>query len=122
MPVITITTEFSFDIEAIEDDAIAREVGRRAELFQRLKDKVLADRPDPEASDFSTEDLLDALEDRKTEIFPWIAEVYRMIACGRNDDALDLIYRESGHGLAPPSTEKRTAALLRTEVSSDVQD
>lgn len=122
MPVITITTEFSFDIEAIEDDVIAREVGRRKELYQRLVDKVLADQPEPKISDFSTDELVDEIESREAEFFPWIDEAYRMIASGRTDDALDLLYRESSQGLAPPSTEKRTASLLQPEGSAHVQN
>jgi len=43
----------------------------------------------------------------------WIERCYRHIAMGENDEALDLIYREAPDGLAPPSTEKRTADRLK---------
>lgn len=58
----------------------------------------------------------DEIAERYEELFgepvSWAEKCYRMIARGENDEAMDLIYRESGEGLAPPSTEKRIAALL----------
>lgn len=112
MPVITIDTEISFDVADIEDDVIEREVKRRSALLRNIEDE-LREKFEPDITAFSTTDLLAELESREAEIDrPWLERCYRLIAEGRNDEAMELIYAESGEGLAPPYTEKRTADLL----------
>ncbi len=123
MPVITINTEMSFDIADIDNDDIERELKRRPDLMREIEDD-LREKLKPSITEFDTADLLTELESREADIDrPWIERLYRLVAEGRNDEALDLIYSESGEGLAPPSTEKRTADLLSGKrISTNVQN
>lgn len=122
MPVITINTEFSFDVADIEDDVIEREVKRRDGVHKKLMLEWEDEQDPPSAHEFKTSELMDVLEERDVDLRPWMERCYRMIAMGENDDALDLIYREYGGGLAPPSTEKRTAARLVQGASLNVEN
>lgn len=102
MPVITIDTEISFNVADVEDAVIDSEVRRRQGVHDALKKEWedALDPPDP--SDFETSELLDILEDRNVEVFPWLERAYRMIAMGQNGEAMELIYAEAPCGLAPP--------------------
>lgn len=61
---------------------------------------------------FSEDDIANRYEKLFPSNGPWLERCYRLIAMGENDEAMDLIYRESSEGLAPPSTEKRIAARI----------
>ncbi len=112
MPVITLNAEFSFDIADIDDDALGREVRRREDLWAKIETAILEDKA-VSIDDFSSQDLVSELQERGVETpRHWDVDLYRMIAEGRNDEALDLLYRNSTEGLAPPSTETRLADLL----------
>ncbi len=122
MPVITLNAEFSFDIADIDDETIGREVRRRDELWAKIESAILEDKT-VSIDDFSTSDLVAELQERGAETpRHWDVDLYRMVAEGRNDDALDLIHKNSKEGLAPPYTEKRTAALLSGKGSSHVRN
>ena len=61
---------------------------------------------------FSDDEIVEGYEEHFETEAPWAERLYRLIATGETDEALDLLYREAPEGLAPPSTEKRIAALL----------
>lgn len=61
---------------------------------------------------FSDDEIVDWYEDHFETEAPWAERLYRLISTGESDEALELLYREAPEGLAPPSTEKRIAALL----------
>ncbi len=107
MPVITLNAEFSFDIAEVDDDTLGREVRRRDELWAKIEGAILEDKT-VSIDDFSSQDLIAALQERSVETpRHWDVDLYRMIAEGRNADALDLLYRNSTEGLAPPVDRNR---------------
>ena len=123
MSVITINTEISFSIDDIDDADIDSEFRKRDHLLDKLKLEWEDELDDPSPYDFSTSELMEVLENRGEDLRPWIEHAYRLIAEGKNDEAMELIYAECSEGLAPPNTEKRTAALLAgKETSTNVRN
>lgn len=123
MPVITLNAEFSFDIADIDDETLGREVRRRDELWKKIESAILEDKT-VSIDDFSSQDLIAELQERSVETpRHWDVDLYRMIAEGRNSDALDLLYKNSTERLAPPSTETGIADLLAgRKASSNVRN
>lgn len=62
-------------------------------------------------SDIEDEDLEKEYERRNKQSYPWAPDVYRMIAEGRNEDAMQEMHRHLPE-LAPPSHERAIADLL----------
>ncbi len=112
MPVITLDTEFSFDLAAIGDEDLERELRRRTELFRAIEDD-LREKFQPDIGDFSTADIKQELRQRREEEARyWIHEAYAMLAEGRDQEAMELIFSELPSGLAPPSHERAIADLI----------
>lgn len=102
MPVVTLYDEFSFDVAAIDDEVIESEVRRRKQVHDRLKQDWRDSLDPPSPYEFTTAELVTVLENRGVDITPWAERLYRLIATGETDEALDLLYREAPEGLAPP--------------------
>ncbi|MDR6757807.1 putative DNA-binding transcriptional regulator [Mycoplana sp. BE70] len=113
MPVVTITTEVSFDVAVIQDDVIKSEFNRRADVKKWAHDYWQSQQP-PEKTieDFDDEELLDELENRDIDLpqMETIHRVYRLLASRDIEAAMDELHRE--FGLAPPSHECAIADLL----------
>ncbi|NTG49004.1 hypothetical protein G6M04_16630 [Agrobacterium rhizogenes] len=81
-----------------------------ADIREKLPPLTITVSMNFDVKDFDEEEI----EDRYRELFPddvsWVDECYRMIAEGRNDDAMELMHAEVG--LAPPSHERAIADLL----------
>jgi len=113
MPVVTVTTEVSFDVAALDDDVIKAEFNRRPDVKQWAHDFWKSKLPPEKAlSDFTNDEILDEMEDREIEHpqLVTIERVYRLMAEREIDAAMDELARE--FGLSFPSHERRIADLL----------
>ncbi|NVP54491.1 hypothetical protein [Mycoplana rhizolycopersici] len=113
MPVVTVTTEVSFDVAALDDDVIKAEFNRRSGVKQWAHDHWKSKLPPEKAlSDFTNDEILDEMEEREIEHpqLVTIERVYRLMAEHEIDAAMDELSRE--FGLSFPSHERRIADLL----------
>ncbi len=117
MTTIYCTGQFSFDIADISDENLNTEFRRRKELVSKLKGEWQESLEEKEATDFSASELIAALNVKGLEANPWAFEVYRMIAEGRTEDAMDAMRSEIPQ-LAPPSHERALADLLNGRTSA----
>lgn len=113
MPVVTLTSEFSFDIAALDDDVIKAEFNRRKSVKDWAHEhwkKGLP--PEKTLSDFSDEDLLAELDEREIDTSDGevIERIYGFLAARDIESAMDLMQRE--FGLAPPSHARAVADLI----------
>ncbi|TBN10844.1 hypothetical protein EYC79_17995 [Agrobacterium cavarae] len=117
MTTVYCTGEFSFDIADVSDENLDAEFRRRKELVSVLKGEWQEGLEEKEAADFSASELVAALNGKGLELNPWAFEVYRMIAEGRTEDAMDAMRSEIPQ-LAPPSHERALADLLTGRTSA----
>lgn len=109
--------KFSFDIADVSDENLNAEFRRREELVSKLKDEWREGLEEKEATDFSASELVAALNGKGLKLNPWAFAVYRMIAEGRTEDAMDAMRSEIPQ-LAPPSHERALADLLTGRTSA----
>lgn len=113
MPVVTITTEVSFDVAALSDDVIKAEFNRRADVKKWAHEHWRSKQP-PEKTldDFSDAEFLAEFSERNLDIedFDVIDSIYGYLAARDIDAAMDLMQRE--FGLAPPSHARAIADLI----------
>lgn len=107
-----LTIDATISVHDIPDDVILAEARDRKDVRDQLFGDFEDQQDEPSTSDFSTDDLLEALQERDVDIQPWLPQVYRLLAQGKVRDAMDLIYDNVDQGLAPPSHERALADLL----------
>ncbi len=117
MTTVYCTGQFSFDIADISDENLNAEFRRRKELVSKLKGEWHEGLEEKEAADFSAPELVAAVYGKGLELNPWAFEVYRLIAEGRTEDAMDAMRSEIPQ-LAPPSHERALADLLTGRASA----
>ena len=113
MPVVTITSEFSFDVAALDDDVIKAEFNRRKSVKQWAHEHWKKAMPaEKTLADFSDADLLAELEEREidTSDSDITERIYSYLAAGDVESAMDLMHRE--FRLAPPSHARAIADLI----------
>lgn len=113
MPVVTITTEFSFDIGAVDDDVIKAEFNRRKSVKEWAHEHWKKSLPaEKTLADFSDADLLAELDEREidTSDADVTERIYSYLAEHDIESAMDLMHRE--FGLAPPSHARAIADLI----------
>ncbi|KSV64086.1 hypothetical protein N185_35565 [Sinorhizobium sp. GW3] len=105
-------TVFKFDAEVklnlrnIPDSVFRTELHNRTEIMADLQSEIRAEtREEVTPSDFETEDLLEELLRRKVSESDWTDRVYRLLAEGDCDGAMDIMHRELD--LAPPVPSAR---------------
>lgn len=113
MPVVTLNTEISFNIADVDDDVIKAEFNRRDAVKMWAHDYWKSKQPAPKTlEDFDDAELLAEVEER--ELFvpedAAIQRVYRYLAEGDIDAAMDVMHRE--FELAPPSHARALADLI----------
>ena len=62
--------------------------------------------------DFDEEEIADRYEELFPDEVTWVDQAYRMLAEGRTEEAMQVMYAETGRELAPPSHELAIADLL----------
>ncbi|KQY31783.1 hypothetical protein [Rhizobium sp. Root483D2] len=107
-----LTIDATVNISDIPDDVILAQARDRKDVRDQLYGDFEDQQDELSASDFSTEELVEALQERDIDLHPWLSRVYRLLAEGKANEAMDMIYENVDHGIAPPSHERAIADLL----------
>lgn len=113
MGVITVNSEFSFDVAALDDDVIKAEFNRRKPVKEWAHEHWKKSLPaEKTLADFSDADLLAELDERDidTSDTDVTERIYGYLAERDIESAMDLMHRE--FGLAPPSHARAVADLI----------